>query len=49
MSISFPFTFVDLGNPLPFNIQANPDFPDETDACMHPRKPRGSWRHLGTG
>ena len=30
MATSFPFKFVDLGNPLPFNIQANPDFPDET-------------------
>jgi hypothetical protein len=31
MSTSFPFKFVDLGNPLPFNIQANPDFPTETE------------------
>jgi hypothetical protein len=30
MSVSFPFTFVNLGEPVPFNIQANPDFPTET-------------------
>jgi hypothetical protein len=30
MTISFPFKFVDLGNPLPFTIEANPDFPTET-------------------
>jgi len=31
MTTSFPFTFVDLGTPLPFKIEANPDFPTETD------------------
>jgi hypothetical protein len=31
MSTSFPFKFVDLGEPVPFNIQANPDFPTETE------------------
>ena len=34
MSISIPFKagdFVQLGETVPFNIQANPDFPDETD------------------
>src|SRR5271168_4953412 len=30
MSTSFPFTFVNLGEPIAFNIQANPDFPTET-------------------
>jgi hypothetical protein len=31
MTTSFPFTFVDLGTPLPFKIEANPDFPTETE------------------
>jgi len=31
MSISFPFKFVQLGEPVSFNIQANPDFQTETD------------------
>ena len=31
MTTSFPFKFVDLGTPLPFKIEANPDFPTETD------------------
>jgi hypothetical protein len=31
MTTSFPFKFVDLGTALPFKIEANPDFPDETD------------------
>jgi hypothetical protein len=31
MSISFPFKFVELGEAPPFNIQANPDFPMETE------------------
>ena len=31
MTTSFPFKFVDLGNPLPFKIEANPDFPTETE------------------
>ncbi|MDH6244938.1 hypothetical protein [Mycobacterium sp. OTB74] len=31
MSISFPFKFVDLGTPLPFKIEANPDFPAEME------------------
>ena len=31
MSISFPFTFVDLGTTPPFKIEANPDFPTETE------------------
>jgi hypothetical protein len=31
MSISFPFKFVDLGTTPPFKIEANPDFPTETD------------------
>jgi hypothetical protein len=31
MTTSFPFTFVDLGTPLPFIIEANPDFPTETE------------------
>jgi hypothetical protein len=30
MSTAFPFKFVDVGNPLPFKIEANPDFPTET-------------------
>jgi hypothetical protein len=30
MSLSFPFQFVNRGEPVPFNIQANPDFPTET-------------------
>ena len=32
MSISFPFKFVELGEK-PFNIEANPDFPTETEPC----------------
>lgn len=31
MSTSFPFKFVDLGTPLPFKIEPNPDFPTETE------------------
>jgi hypothetical protein len=31
MTTSFPFKFVDLGTPLPFKIEANPDFPTETE------------------
>jgi hypothetical protein len=31
MSVSFPFKFVDLGTTPPFKIEANPDFPTETD------------------
>jgi hypothetical protein len=31
MTTSFPFKFVDLGTPLPFTIEANPDFPTETE------------------
>jgi hypothetical protein len=31
MATSFPFKFVDLGSPLPFKIEANPDFPTETE------------------
>jgi hypothetical protein len=31
MSISFPFKFVDLGTTPPFKIEANPDFPTETE------------------
>jgi hypothetical protein len=31
MATSFPFSFVDLGSPLPFKIEANPDFPTETE------------------
>jgi hypothetical protein len=31
MSISFPFKFVDLGNPGAFIIEANPNFPTETE------------------
>jgi hypothetical protein len=31
MSTSFPFKFVNLGEPVPFGIQANPDFPTEIE------------------
>jgi len=31
MSISFPFHFVELGETPPFKIEANPDFPTETE------------------
>jgi hypothetical protein len=31
MATSFPFKFVDLGTPLPFKIEPNPDFPTETE------------------
>jgi hypothetical protein len=31
MSTSFPFNFVDLGTPLSFKIEANPNFPTETE------------------
>ena len=31
MSTSFPFKFVDLGAPLRFKIEANPDFPTEME------------------
>jgi len=31
MSTSFPFKFVDLGTTPPFKIEANPDFPTETE------------------
>jgi hypothetical protein len=31
MSTSFPFTFVNLGEPVPFNVEANPDFSTETE------------------
>jgi hypothetical protein len=31
MATSFPFKFVDLGTPLPFKIEANPDFPTEME------------------
>jgi hypothetical protein len=31
MTTSFPFKFVDLGTPLPFKIEGNPDFPTETE------------------
>jgi hypothetical protein len=31
MSTSFPFKFVQLGEPVPFNVEANPDFPTETE------------------
>ena len=31
MTTSFPFKFVDMGTALPFNIEANPDFPTETE------------------
>jgi hypothetical protein len=31
MSTAFPFKFVTLGSPVPFAVQANPDFPTETE------------------
>ena len=31
MSTAFPFRFVNVGNPVPFTIEANPDFPTETE------------------
>ncbi len=31
MSISFPFKFVDKGMPVPFKIEANSNFPEETE------------------
>ena len=31
MGVAFPFEFVDLGTPLTFKIEANPNFPTETD------------------
>ena len=31
MSTAFPFRFVNVGNPVPFAIEANPDFPTETE------------------
>ena len=31
MSTSFPFKFVNLGTPLPFKIEPNPDFPTEME------------------
>lgn len=31
MSTSFPFQFVTLGVPVPLKIEANPDFPGETE------------------
>ena len=35
MSTSFPFKFVDLGTPLRFKIEPNPDFPTEMEpACI---------------
>jgi hypothetical protein len=30
MSTPFPFEFVTVGTPVPFSVQANPDFPTET-------------------
>jgi hypothetical protein len=31
MATAFPFKFVDFGSPPPFTIEANPDFPTETE------------------
>ena len=31
MSTSFPFKFADLGTPLPFKVEPNPDFPAEME------------------
>jgi hypothetical protein len=34
MPASFPFKFINVGMPVPFDIEANPDFPDETGPLL---------------